>query len=97
MLKGFKDILTFILHFFSVLVQCFTSLAKAMSMTSKSEHRGPVKFIFIVIMPEYLFETKGFKVNGVNVIKKKCSISYTLGFGISACDITGSYPSPVTK
>ena len=59
MLKGFKDILTFILHFSSVLVQCFTSLAQA--VTSQAENREPLKRVYIMIMPEYLFETNGFR------------------------------------
>ena len=59
MLKGFKDILTFILHFFSVLVQCFTSLAQAvMSQAETMEH---LKRVFIVIMPGYLFWNQWFK------------------------------------
>ena len=53
MLKGVKDILTFILHFFSVLVQCFTFLALA--VTSQAGNREPLKrvYINIMIMPKY--------------------------------------------
>ena len=95
MLKRFKDILTFILHLSSVLVQCFTSLTQA--VTSQAENRKPLKRAYIMIMPEYLFETDGFRMNQVNVIKKKYSITDKLGFGISACDITGSISSPLTR
>ena len=92
MLKGFTDILTFILHFSTVLVQCFTSLAQA--VTSQAENRKPLQRVFIVIMPEYLFETNGFRISLVNVIKEKYSITDTLGFRVSACDITGfTHPS----
>ena len=61
MLKGSKDIPTFILHFSSVVVQCFTSLAQA--VTSQAENRKPLKRLFFVIMPEYLFETNVFRMN----------------------------------
>ena len=61
MLKGLKDILTLILHFSSVLVQCFTFLAQA--VTSNAENRKPLKRAYIMIMPKYLFETGGFRMN----------------------------------
>ena len=61
MLKGFKDIFTFILHFSSVLVQCFTFLAQA--VTSEAETREPLKRAYIMIMSEYLFETDGFRMD----------------------------------
>ena len=60
MLKGFKDITTSILHSSSVLVQCFTSLAKA--VTSQTENREPFQRVIIEIMPEYLLETNGFRI-----------------------------------
>ena len=50
-----------------------------------------------MIMPEYLFETDGFRMKRVNVIKEKYNITNKLGFGISACDVTGSFPSPLTR
>ena len=65
MLKGFKDISTFILHFFSVLIQCFTSLAQA--VTSQAENRKSFQRVFIEIMPEYLLETNGFRINVIKV------------------------------
>ena len=95
MLKRFKDILTLILHLSSVLVQCFTYLAQA--VTSQAENRKPLKRTYIMIMPEYLFEIDGFRRNRVNVIKENYSITDKLGFGISACDVTGSFPSPLTR
>ena len=58
---------------------------------------GPLKRAYMMIMPEYLLETDGFRMNRVNVIKEKYSITDKLGFGISACDITGSFPSPLTR
>ena len=61
MLKGLKDILTFISSFSSVLVQCITSLAQA--VTSQAENRDPLKRVVIVIMPTNLFETNGFRIN----------------------------------
>ena len=61
MLKGFKDILTFILHFSSVLDQCFTYLAQ--TVTSQAENRKLLQRGFIVIMHEYFFETNGFRIN----------------------------------
>ena len=73
MLKGFKDILTYILHSSTVLVQCFSVLSPA--VTSQAENRNPSKRVFIVIMPECLFETNGFRINCVNVIKEKYSIT----------------------
>ena len=87
MLKGFKDILTSILHFSTVLVQCFTSLAQ--TVTSQAENRKPLQRVFIVVMPEYLFETNSFRINWVDVIKKKYITTDTLGFRVSACDVTG--------
>ena len=95
MLKGFTDILTFILHFSTVLVQCFTSLAQA--VTSQAGNRKPLQRVFIVIMPEYLFETNGFRINLVNVIKEKYIITDTLEFRVSACDVTGFFPSLLTR
>ena len=61
MLKSFIDILIFILYLFSMLVQCFTSLAQA--VTSQAENMEPLKRAYIMIMPEYLFETDGFRMN----------------------------------
>ena len=61
MLKGFKDILSFIFHFSPVLVQCITSLAQV--VTSQAENREPLKRVSIVIIPKYLFETNGFRMN----------------------------------
>ena len=68
MLKSFKDILTFILHLSSVLVQCITSLTQA--GTSQAENMEPLKSAYIKIMPECLFETDGFRMNWVNLIKE---------------------------
>ena len=59
MLKSFKDILTLILHLSSVLVQCFTSLAQAAAVTSQAENMEPLKRDYIMILPEYFFETDG--------------------------------------
>ena len=64
--------LTFIYHFSSVLVQCFTSLAQA--VTSQTESREPLKSALIVIMLEYLFEINGFGINLVNLTKEKYNI-----------------------
>ena len=50
MLNGYKDILKLILHFSSVLVQCFTYLAQA--VTSQAETREPLQKVFIVLMLE---------------------------------------------
>ena len=61
MLKSFRDILTFILHLSSVLVQCFTSLAQA--VMSQAENMEPLKSAYIMVMLEYLFETDGFRMN----------------------------------
>ena len=66
-------------------------------MTSQAANRKPLKRVVIVIMPEYLFETNDFRINGVHVIKDKYNISGKLGYGISACDVTGSFPSPLTR
>ena len=95
MLRSFKDIQTYISHYSSVTVQCFTSLAQA--VTSQAETRELLKRVFIVIMPEYLFEFNGFRMNLVNLIKKNYSINDIVGFGNSACDVTGSIPIPLTK
>ena len=61
MLKSFKDILTFILQLSSLSVKCFTSLAQA--VTSQAENMEPLKRVYIMIMPEYLLETDGFRMN----------------------------------
>ena len=50
-----------------------------------------------MIMLEYVFETDGFRMDWVNVNKEKYRITDKLGFWISACDVTGSFPSPLTK
>ena len=66
-------------------------------MTSQAETRGLLKRVFFVIMPKYLFEFKGFRVNLVNLILKNYSINDLLGFGNSACDVTGLFPIPPTR
>ena len=95
MFKGFKDILPFIYHFSPVPVQCITTLAQA--VTSQAENREPLRRVSIMIMPEYLFETNSFMINLVKLIKEKYSITDKSGFLISACDVTGSLPSPLTR
>ena len=50
-----------------------------------------------MIVPEYLFETNGFRINEVNVIKEKYSITDKSRFGIFACDVRGSFQSPLTR
>ena len=66
MFKGLKDILTFIYHFSSILVQCITSLAQA--LTSQAENKEPWKRVTIVIIPKYLFKINVFRINRVNLI-----------------------------
>ena len=61
MFKGFKEILPFIYHFFSVLVQCITCLAQAVN--SQAENKEPGKRVFIEIIPKYLFETYGLRTS----------------------------------
>ena len=73
MLRGFKDMHTFISHYSSVTVQCFTSLAQA--VTSQAETRELLKRVFIVIIPECLFDINVFRMNLVNLIKKNYSIN----------------------
>ena len=58
MLNGFKDMLTLIS---SVLVQCNTSLSQA--VMSQAEKREPIKSVFLVVMPEYLFRINNFRIN----------------------------------
>ena len=60
-LKGFKDMLTLISNVSSVLVQYIISLAQA--VTSQAENREPIKSVFIVFMPEYLFRINNFRIN----------------------------------
>ena len=62
-LKGFKDMLTLISHVSSVLVQYIISLDQA--VTSQAEKREPIKIVFIVFMPEYLFRINNFRINRV--------------------------------
>ena len=95
MLRGLKDIQTCIMHLSSVIVQCFISLAQA--VTSQADPREPLKRVFIVIMPKYLFALICFRMNLVNLIQKNYSINDTLGFENSACDVTGSFPIPQTR
>ena len=66
-------------------------------MTSQAETRELLKRGFIVIMPKYLFEFNGFRMNLVNLIKKNYSINDILGFKNSACDVTGCFPIPPTR
>ena len=47
----------------------------AQAVTSQAEDREPLKRDFIVIMPNYLFETNGFRLNWVYLIEEKCSIN----------------------
>ena len=72
-----------------------TSLAQA--VTSQAETRELLKMVFIVIMPQYLFEFNGIRMNLVNLIQKNYSINERLGFRNSACDVTGSFPIPPTS
>ena len=44
-----------------------------------------------MIMPKYLFEFNGFRMNLVNLVKTNYSINDILGFRNSACDVTGSF------
>ena len=64
---------------------------------SQAEKREPLKSVFIVIIPQYLLNTNGFRMNWVYVIKDKYSITDELVIGISACDVPGSFPSPLTR
>ena len=50
-----------------------------------------------MIIPEYLFESNGFRMNLVKLIQKKYSINDKLWFRNSACDITSSFPIPLTR
>ena len=72
-----------------------TSLAQA--VTSQAETRELLKRVFIVIIPQYLFEFNGFRMNLVNLIQKNYSINDRLGFENSACDVRGSFPIPPTR
>ena len=64
--------LTCTYHFSFVLVQCFTSVAQA--VTSQTESRESIKNALIVIMPEYLFEINGFGINSISLTKEKYKI-----------------------
>ena len=66
-------------------------------MKSQTESREPLKSVFIVIMSIYLFEINGFGIDLVDLTKEKYNINDKLGFGNSACDITGSFPIPLTR
>ena len=66
-------------------------------MTSQADSREPIKSVFIVIMPIYLFEINDLGINLVNLTKEKYNINDKLGFGNSACDVTGSFPSRLTR
>ena len=70
-----------------------TSLAQAVT----SQARKLLKRVFIVIIPKYLFELNGFRMSLVNLIQKNYSINDRLGFGNSACDVTGSFPIPPNR
>ena len=87
--------LTCICRFSSVLAQCSTSLAQA--VMSQTESREPLKSALIVIMSEYLLEINGFGINLVNLTKEKYNMCDRLGFWNSACDVTDSFPSHLTK
>ena len=50
-----------------------------------------------MIIPEYLFDFNGFRMNLVKLIQKNYSNNDKLGFGNSACDVTGSFPIPLTR
>ena len=50
-----------------------------------------------MIMPIYLCQIDGLGINLVNLTKDKYNISDKLGFVNSACDVTGSFPSPLTR
>ena len=76
-------------------IPMLTSLAHA--VTSQAETRELLKRVFIVIIPQYLFEFNGFRMNLVNLIQKNYSINDRLGFGNSACDVTGSFHIPPTR
>ena len=63
-------------------------------MTSQAENSEPLKRVFIVIKPKYLFEFNGSRMNLGNLMQRNYSINDILGFGNSACDVTGSFPIP---
>ena len=50
-----------------------------------------------MIILQYLFEFNDFRMNLVNLIQKDYSINDRLGFGNSACDVTGSFHIPQTR
>ena len=50
-----------------------------------------------MMMPRYVFEFNGCMMNKVHLIQKNLSINEILGFENSACDITGSIPTPPTR
>ena len=78
-------------------IPMLTSLAQA--VTSQAETRELLKRVFNVIIPQYLFEFNGFRMNLVNLIKTNYSINDRLGLGFrhSACDVRGSFPIPPTR
>ena len=61
-----------------ILMSPLTSLAQA--VTSQAETRELLKRVFIVIIPQYLFEFNGFRMNLVNLFQKNYSINDRLGF-----------------
>ena len=50
-----------------------------------------------MIIPEYVFEFNGFRVNLVKLNQKNYSVYDELGFRNSAFDVTGSFPIPLTR
>ena len=85
--QGFQEVL----KISSGMVQCFTSPTQA--VMSQAETREPLKRVFIVIIPEYLFEFNGFRMNITSLIETNYSTNGKSGFGNSACDATSSFPS----
>ena len=53
-------------------------ISLAQAVTSQAETRELLKRVFIVIMPQYLFEFNGFRINLVNLIQKNYSINESL-------------------
>ena len=89
--QGFVRVLRYSNFYNSLLLSTspvHTSLTQA--VTSQAQNREPLNRVFTVIMPKYLFEIDGFRINIVNLIEEKYNINYKLGFGSSVCDVTGS-------
>ena len=94
-IKHFKVILPFTSHFSPVLIQRFCSLAQA--VTSQAENIYHLKGLLIAYMMRYIIVINLFMVHFADLFVATCSIPDKSVIKISACHVTVSFPSSLSR